>query len=136
MPNEPHAIISAKRVEGMAVKTPQGDDLGRIEDLTIDKLSGHVVYAVLSFGGILGLGAKHFALPWEALHYEPRHAAYVVEIDPELLRRAPGFDASNPPDMSDRRWGQQIHDYYGYRPYWEMTDRDEPVERGGRASLP
>lgn len=136
MANEPHAIISAKRVEGTAVKTPAGDDLGRIEDLTIDKLSGHVVYAVLSFGGVLGLGAKHFALPWEALHYEPQHSAYVVEIDPELLRRAPGFDASNPPDMSDRRWGQQIHDYYGYRPYWEMSDRDEPVERGGRASLP
>jgi hypothetical protein len=132
--HEARSLISAKKVAGTEVKNHAGEDLGRIEDLMIDKLSGHVVYGVLSFGGILGLGAKHFALPWEALHYEPEHAAYVIDIEPELLRRAPGFDANDPPDMSDRRWGQQIHDYYGYRPYWEVRAEQEAAVK--RASLP
>ncbi len=117
-----HALIAAKKVEGTAVTNAAGENLGRIEDLMIEKLSGHVVYAVLSFGGMLGLGAKHFALPWEALHYEPEQGAYVIGIARDVLERAPGFDPASPPDMSDRRWGQQIHDYYGYRPYWEAQE--------------
>ncbi len=133
MQESTHALISAKKVEGTPVTNPQGDDLGRIEELMIDKLSGHVVYAVLSFGGVLGIGVKRFALPWEALHYEPEQAAYVLDIDPDLLRKAPGFDADHPPDMSDRRLGQQIHDYYGYRPYWE--EQDARGEFGKRAGL-
>jgi sporulation protein YlmC with PRC-barrel domain len=114
-----HAIITAKKVTGTAVTNPAGEDLGRIEDLAIEKVSGRVVYAILSFGGLLGIGAKHFALPWEALHYGPDRDSYIVEIDPEVLRRAPGFDPDTPPDMSDRRWGAQIHEYYGYQPYWD-----------------
>ena len=120
-----HALISASKVEGTPVTNRAGENLGRIEDVMIDKLSGHVVYAVLSFGGVLGLGSKHFALPWEALHYVPEQAGYVLEIAREILDRAPGFDADKAPDMSDRRWGQQIHDYYGYRPYWERQERGE-----------
>jgi hypothetical protein len=126
-----HALISARRVQGTELRNHRGEDLGTIEDLMIEKLSGKIVYAILSFGGILGLGSKHFALPWEALHYEPDMSAYVVNIDPEVLQRAPGFDPDNPPDMTDRRWGAQIHDYYGYRPYWE---RDEPASGGAGAT--
>ena len=132
-----HALISAKKVEGTSVTNRAGENLGRIEDLMIEKLSGHVVYAVLSFGGVLGLGSKHFALPWEALHYVPEHSGYVLEIARDVLERAPGFDPASPPDMSDRRWGQQIHDYYGYRPYWEARDANPWGEEGGaRAKLP
>jgi len=130
-----HPLISAEKVEGTPVTNRAGENLGRIEDLVIEKLSGHVVYAVLSFGGILGLGTKHFALPWEALHYEPEQNGYVIEIAREVLERAPGFDPDKVPDMSDRRWGQQIHDYYGYRPYWERTE-SLGEEGGRRASLP
>jgi hypothetical protein len=123
------SIISAKKVTGTQVRNLAGEDLGRIEDLMIDKLSGRTVYAVLSFGGLLGIGVKHFALPWEALHYDTEQEAYSVAIDPDVLRRAPGFDPDKVPDMSDRNWGAQIHDYYGYRPYWEAAD-----DRSARAA--
>jgi hypothetical protein len=100
----------------------------------IEKIGGRVVYAVLSFGGIFGMGAKHFPLPWEALRYDSEAEAYRVAVDSELLYRAPGFNPGNPPDMSDKRWGAQIHEYYGYRPYWERRadprDEQEALQNG------
>ena len=124
------SIISAKKVQGSEVVSTAGVALGHVEDLMIDKVTGRIVYAVLTYGGLLGLGEKHFALPWEALDYSVERGAYVLDVDPELLERAPGFRRDQAPDMSDRRWGEQIHQYYGFEPYWADRSEERP-ERGG-----
>ena len=91
---------------------PRGTSLGHVSKIMIDKISGQVAYAVLKYGSVVGLGGKLFAIPWDVLKYDTRYDAYVVDIPEERLRSAPSFDANNPPDMADTRWGKQIHDYY------------------------
>jgi hypothetical protein len=83
-----------------------------------------VRYAVLAFGGFLGMGEKYFAVPWEALKPAPGQQPgdrekYVLDIDQERLKNAPGFDKNNWPNMADRSWGEQVHAYYGVTPYWQ-----------------
>lgn len=115
---EKNRLISADQVEGTGVVNRQGDSLGHISDLMIDKLSGKVAYAVLKYGSMVGIGGKLFALPWDVLSYETRYDAYVVDIPEERLKNAPSFDADNPPDMADPRWSKEVHDYYGSRADW------------------
>lgn len=124
-----NSVISAAKVQGTSVRNSADESLGKIEDVVIDKQSGRIVYAVLSFGGFLGLGERHFAIPWEALRYSPQLEAYQLDIDKETLERAPGYESGNEPDMSDQRWGEQIYTYYGYDPYWTDTARDAETAR-------
>ncbi len=114
-------VISASKVQGTDVRNAQGENLGHIEDVVIDKTSGKIAYAVLSFGGFLGMGDKHFALPWSTLTYSIDQEAYLLNIDKETLKRAPGYDDTSS-DLSDETWGQAIHDHYKVSPYWEDTD--------------
>ena len=104
-----------------------GQDIGRIEELMIDVTTGRVAYAVLSFGGILGLGDKLFAVPWDALTLDEQEKQFLLNVDKETLDRAPGFDKDNWPDMADPSWSSQIHDFYGTRPY----ERDKTLTGGG-----
>jgi sporulation protein YlmC with PRC-barrel domain len=104
---------------GVRVRNAAGDDLGKIEDIMLDIHQGRVGYAVLSFGGFLGLGDKLFAIPWAALTLDQEEKKFVLNLDREVLERAPGFDRHDWPDMTDPDWGGQIYSYYGYRPYWE-----------------
>ncbi len=85
----------------------------------VDLNSGRVAYAVLSFGGFLGMGDKLFAIPWHALKVLPEEHAFLLEVDQETLKTAPGFDKNNWPDMADPQWGSQIYNFYGQRGYWE-----------------
>jgi sporulation protein YlmC with PRC-barrel domain len=85
-------LISADKVTGTAVYNPSGQKLGTIEDLMIDRVSGQVQYAVLSFGGFLGLGDKHYPLPWSTLTYDTRCAGYVANLDGEQMRDAPACE--------------------------------------------
>lgn len=112
-------ILSASTLTGDRVVNRQGEDLGKIDDLMIDFDRGRVAYAVLSFGGVLGVGDKLFAIPWEALSLDTAEKRFVLGIDKTLLERAPGFDKNHWPDMADPAWGAQLYGYYGYRPYWE-----------------
>jgi len=114
-------VFRAKTLIGYKVKNRQGEELGKIEELAIDPQTGQIAYAVLSFGGFLGLGDKLFAIPWSAL--EPRHSdeVFILEVDKEQLKNAPGFDKDKWPDMADRRWGTGVHGFYGARPYWESS---------------
>ena len=114
-------VLSATSLIGDRVTNPAGEYLGKIEELMIDLDSGRVAYAVLSFGGFLGtgLGDKLFALPFQALKLDAEHECFVLDVDPEKLRKAPGFDKDHWPSTADRTWGSQIHSYYGCRPYWE-----------------
>src|SRR5262249_25497700 len=116
-------VISTSMVEGTPVCNAQGERLGTIEDIMIDKLTGQVRYAVLGFGGLLGMGSKLFPVPWRALDYNKNWEAFVIDIDKERLENAPGFDPDNPPDMGDESWGRNVYDYYGYSKYWNEDDR-------------
>jgi sporulation protein YlmC with PRC-barrel domain len=112
-------IMAADTLEGDNVVNAQGEDLGEIKDIMIDVPSGRVAYAVLSFGGILGMGDKLFAIPWQALQLDPENHRFILNADKERLKNAPGFDKDHWPSMADHTWATDIHSYYGSRPYWE-----------------
>jgi PRC-barrel domain protein len=101
------------------VKSPQGEDLGKIEEIMIDMEVGRVAYAILSFGGFLGLGNKWVPVPWDALALQPDEKVLVLSIEKEKIQKAPNFEPSTLPDLANRQWGAVIHTYYGYPPYWE-----------------
>jgi hypothetical protein len=112
-------LISADKVEGTSVYSREGEKLGSIYGLMIDKFSGRVIYAVMSFGGFLGIGDRYHPLPWSVLTYDPGQGGYVVDLDRNLLEAAPTYGASEMPDWADPTWGRRVHDYYGARAYWE-----------------
>lgn len=116
--DETHKLIGSDKVEGTPVVNNQGEKLGTIDKVMIDKKSGKVAYAVMSFGGFLGIGDRHHALPWSVLTYDTGKDGYVVNIDKETLERGPTFDANETPNYEDETWGRQVHDYYKVRPYW------------------
>jgi sporulation protein YlmC with PRC-barrel domain len=107
-----HDVISSDKVEGTAVYSASGDKLGSIDDLMIDKLSGQVRFAVLEFGGFLGIGTDRYPLPWQALKYDTRLEGYVVPIDKSLLEKAPRYAVDDVPQY-DEFYGHQINKYYG-----------------------
>ena len=117
--DESSSLISSDKVEGTAVYDRGGEKLGSIHTVMIDKISGKVAYAVMSFGGFLGMGDQYHPLPWHVLTYDTGQGGYVVDLDRSKLEGAPSYGTSEMPNWSDRRWGQQVHDYYGSRPYWE-----------------
>jgi sporulation protein YlmC with PRC-barrel domain len=119
-----------KSVLGAKVINAQAEDLGKIEDIVLDARDNRVAYAILSFGGFLGLGDRHFAIPWEALSFDLSQKVAVLDIDKDRLSNAPGFEKENWPDLSNRTWGSQIYRHYGYKPYWEETtgQSDQPPQ--------
>ena len=111
--------LSATTLIGDRVVNRKGEDLGKIEDFMIDPEQGRVGYAVLSFGGFLGMGNRLFAIPWEALKLAPEKKQFILDVDKKKLENAPGFDKDNWPDFADRQWGSTIYKYYGYSSYWD-----------------
>src|SRR5262245_1198642 len=115
-----HALIASDRVEGTVVRRMSGERIGTIQRLMIDKVSGNVAYAVLRFGGFLGIGDKHLPIPWEKLRYDTTTQAYQVSISDAELAAAPSHAADTEFDWGDRGAERRLHDYYGTRPYWGM----------------
>lgn len=112
-------VVRVKDVINVDVKNNQEEDLGKIKDIVLDKISGQVRYVVLSFGGFLGLGDKLFALPWNAIHFDTENDCFILNASKAKLKNAPGFDDANWPDMADRQWEESIHQFYGTKPYWK-----------------
>lgn len=115
---ETNALISANKVEGTTVVNPAGEKLGSIEEIMIDKRSGKVAYAVMSFGGFLGIGDRHHPLPWSVLKYDTSQNGYVVNLDKRVLELAPTYGPEERVDLADETYGKKIHDYYNVPPYW------------------
>lgn len=116
-----HPLIPAGRVKGADVYNQGKEKIGRIDDIAIDKRSGKVAYAILTFGGLLGMGEKHQPLPWSALTYDPKQHGYVVDITAELLKLAPKLDTSDLSGWDDTETRDEFFAYYapyGARPYW------------------
>lgn len=111
-------VLSASTLIGDTVRNMKGEELGNLEEIMLDLDSGQVAYAVLSFGGFLGLGDKYFAIPWQALSVDTNNEELVLDVPKEKLEQAPGFDKDNWPSTFNRNWVAEVHTYYGYEPYW------------------
>jgi sporulation protein YlmC with PRC-barrel domain len=105
-------VISSDKVEGTKVYNAAGDKLGSIDDLMIDRHSGQVQYAVLEFGGFLGLGTDRYPIPWSMLKYNANKSGYVVPLDKAKLENAPKYTDDTTPTY-DADYGQQVNSYYG-----------------------
>ena len=106
-------LMGADTLLGEDVYNAQNESLGDIKEIMLDMRSGKVAYAVLSFGGFLGMGEKLFAVPWSALTLDTVNKRFTLNITKDRLESAPGFDASRWPDMVDPTWTNQIDSYYG-----------------------
>jgi sporulation protein YlmC with PRC-barrel domain len=111
-------VLAADTLTGNRVVNLQKEDLGKIEHVMLDPERGRIAYAVLSFGGFLGMGDKLFAIPWSALTLDTVEKRFILNVDKELLKRAPGFDKDHWPNMADQAWGTNVYKYYGAKPYW------------------
>ena len=105
-------IVKGTKIIGKPVQNMQGKNMGKIEDLAIDELEGNIRYAVLSFGGMLGLGEKYFAIPWEALTLSNDRKHFVLDLEEKVLAQAPGFNKDKWPDFADPDYHVTIYEFY------------------------
>ena len=108
-------LIASDKVEGTAVYGPDGDKIARIENLMIDKFTGKVAYAVLSFGGFLGMGTDHYPLPWSMLKYDEKKGGYRINITREQLENAPRYHEDESWDWASSEHTRQVDTHY--RPF-------------------
>ena len=108
--------MGADTLIGNDVYNRKGEDLGDIKEIMLDTSNGKVCYAVLSFGGLLGMGEKFFAVPWNALKLDTVNKRFELDVEKDRLKNAPGFDKDDWPDMADQSWVDKIHSYYGTKP--------------------
>lgn len=112
-------VLSSDSLQGDDVYNHEGEKIGKIEEIMIDVEEGVVAYAVLSFGGFMGVGSKLFALPWGILTLDEENKRFILNVDRETLKRAEGFDKNNWPDFSDVAWRARNYSYYNAMPYWD-----------------
>lgn len=112
-------LIAADKVKGTEVYNASDENLGTVEEVMIDKRSGKVAYAVMSFGGFLGIGEKYHPLPWGMLQYDPEQDGYRVSLSREQLEGAPTYSRGETVDYTDKAWNTRVHDYYNV-PYGMM----------------
>jgi sporulation protein YlmC with PRC-barrel domain len=114
MTDSPH-FLTASTLTGDTVKNPQGESLGDLKDIMLDTVNGKIAYGVLSFGGVLGMGEKLFAVPWDALMVDGEHQQLILNVDKERLKNAPGFDKDHWPNFADTQFAAKIQQYYAVR---------------------
>jgi sporulation protein YlmC with PRC-barrel domain len=111
------SLIAAKKVLSTDVYNTQGEKLGTVEDIMIDKMSGKAIYAIMSFGGFLGIGEKYHPLPWSTLKYDESKGGYVVNLDKKMLENAPSYDMGED-FLWTPEYGRQVDKYYNAPTYW------------------
>jgi sporulation protein YlmC with PRC-barrel domain len=110
-------LMGADTLLGNDVYNKQDEDLGDIKEIMLDVPAGRIGYAVLSYGGVLGLGEKLFAVPWDALTLDTENKRFMLDMSKDQLKNAPGFDKDKWPNMSDQTWAKGVHAYYGTTPH-------------------
>jgi sporulation protein YlmC with PRC-barrel domain len=110
------ALMGAETLLGDKVVNTYDLELGEIKEIMLDMQTGQVAYAVLAFGSVLGMGGKLFAIPWQALHLDTANRRFVLNVDRDRLKTAPGFNKDAWPNMADIQWAQEIHTFYGTDP--------------------
>ena len=128
------SLMGADTLIGDSVVNGSEESLGDIKEIMLDMHTGQVAYAVLSFGGFLGIGEKLFAVPWGALHLDTVNERFVLNVDKARLKNAPGFDPGAWPDMSDVNWAKQIHTFYGTNPQSSIPSMGPSTAMGGMVS--
>jgi len=113
-------LISSEEVEGTKVLDASGNKIGEIDHLMIDRASGNVRYAVMSFGGFMGLGHSHYPVPWNALRYDASLGGYISNITEQQLQDAPEFSDDS---WTNRDWESDWHEHFGAQPYWQEGGR-------------
>lgn len=111
------SLIAADRVEGTDVYNRQGEKLGSVDDIMLDKVSGKAIYAIMSFGGFLGIGEKYHPLPWSTLRYDESMGGYVVDLDKRVLENAPSY-AMDEDFLWTPEYGRNVDKYYNAPSYW------------------
>lgn len=111
-------LISSAKIVNSEVFNHAGEKLGVIEDLLVDKVSGRTIYAVLSFGGFLGLGERHHPLPWSTLAYDIAKGGYLVDLEKKVLQEAPSYDRNTEFSWTPE-YGRQVDSYYKSPNYWD-----------------
>lgn len=106
-------VVRTGDVIGKKVVDSEHDELGTIEEIVLDKLTGKARYAVLSFGGFLGIGDTLHTLPWEILDYCKEEDSFQINVSKDKLSASPGFDKDSWPDFADTTWSNSIRNYYG-----------------------
>jgi sporulation protein YlmC with PRC-barrel domain len=131
-------VMDAATLKGDSVVNSSGEDLGTIEAIMLDVSGGRIAYAVLSFGGFLGMGSKYFAVPWSAFTLDAGEKRFILDVAKDRLENAPGFDKDHWPSMADRTWATELHAYYDVAPYWEDDfDRArDPRSTAGDSTTP
>lgn len=114
-------LIAAKRVQGTSVYNTALEKLGSVEDVMIDKATGRIAYAVLSFGGFWGIGDRFYPLPWEKLAFNTEMGGYVVDIDRDVLEGAPSYTDEATAAWHDVEWGRGVYTHYGVDPFWDIA---------------
>ena len=122
------SIVLSSRLESYDVTNPEGRDLGQVQNFMLDMAHGRISFVVVSFGGILGLTDKWFALPWELLRWSPENKKFIIDLPQEALRQAPGIDKHKWPHDVDLSWLRQCYLHFGCHPYWE-GEREEQIKR-------
>ena len=114
---ETASLIGSDKVEGTAVYGADQNKIGKLERVMLDKISGNVAYAVLSFGGFMGMGEDYYAIPWGMLKYDTNLGGYMVNLTKDQLDKAPKYTKS-----TDWNWNREndrrVYDYYKQNPYW------------------
>lgn len=110
--------ITASRVIGTAVYNSAGDRIGSIEDVMLDKMSNGIMFAVIGFGGFLGIGEKYHAIPWSSLDYDERMGGYVVPFSREQLESAPSYSINDLTNGDGTTARDASYEYYKVDPYW------------------
>jgi len=117
-PDQTSSLISSDRVEGMPVFDLHGKRIGKVERLMIDKVTGQIAYAILSFGVFLGIGADHYPIPWSMLTYNEKPDGFQVDITEEELKNAPKIEPDENWEQTTRTRNQDVYDYWEVRYYW------------------
>lgn len=116
--------VRCEKLIGANVKNPESKSIGEIQDLAIDPDSGRIAYAVLSFGGFMGMGDKFFAVPFKAIDYQA-DGTVVLNVTKSRLENATGFDQKNWPNMADERWARDAHQAFDHKPYWDEDGKKD-----------
>lgn len=113
-------VMGAETLIGNDVCDPTGESLGDIKEIMLDMRSGRIGYAVLAFGGFMGMGEKLFAVPWAALTLDTRNKRFTLNVEKERLKQAPGFNKDKWPDMADQAWENEVHAYWEPKKFSEL----------------
>ena len=115
-----HELISSRRVEGTPVFGRSGERLGQIHSVMIEKRRGGVPYAVLEFGGFMGVGTHVHPIPWQLLTYDVDHDGYVVDMTKDQLAKAPAMRLDDTDRPIDRNYQERVSSYWGTMPWWGL----------------